>query len=291
MQEKNKINAEISLVNDLRYLSEAYEEISVMKMQKVRGMVLQTRDFIDGLLEVFTDLKTSYRKQIMKLMKKKGKNAQMLKNFSTIEKNGKQAILLLSSNAHLYGDIIPRVFNLFVESIKKSSSDIVIIGRLGKDLFDAKKTGRKYEYFEIPDTDVKFEDLKPLISKILNYEKVTVFYGKFENVINQQPSQKDLSGDEPLEEEKEAEEIKFLFEPSLERILNFFETQMFTSFFQQTIHESQLARYASRIRAMEEALNNIDLRLLNLRRLEKKVKNRWMNKKQTESMAGIGLWS
>lgn len=292
MQDKRKIAEEITLVGDLRMLSEAFEEISVMKMQKVRSSVLRTRDFLTNLLDVFYDVKGSYKKQILELMKKKKKDTSNISSFSTLAKNGKEVIVLLSANTKLYGDIIPRVFNLFTEKVKSSNSDVVIVGKLGKDLFEQSDTKKAYKYFDVPDTVASFEDLKPLVLDILNYEKVTVFYGKFENVINQTPTSINISGEEPIDEEapEEKRDFKFLFEPSLERILNFFETQMFTSFFKQTVDEFELARHASRIRAMEEALGNIDTKVKLLKSQQGRAKRLTANKKQIETISGISLW-
>ncbi len=82
----------------------------------------------------------------------------------------------------------------------------------------------------------------------------------------------------------------YLFEPSLEKILSFFESEIFAGIIQQTVTESELARYASRITTLDIARENIDkqLRLVNL---EKRfATHRMMNKKQTEALTGLSLW-
>lgn len=290
MQAGKRLSEEIDFVETLRSLAQAYEEISVIRMQRVRGSVLKLRDFLEGLSKIFADVKSSYKRQIMALMRKK--KIKNVTSFSTLVRNGKEVIVLLSANSKLYGDIIPRVSRAFIESVQNSQCDIVIVGKLGKDLFEQQELKKPYTYFEIPDSDVTFVDLKPLISRILEYEKVIVYYGRFENIVNQSPVSSIISGQEVSEGEisEEAGKLRFLFEPSLERILNFFETQMFASFFNQTVHESQLARYASRVKAMEVALENIDGKIKTLERQKTRLKNDFLNKKQLETIAGITLW-
>ena len=290
MQNKRSLTSETELVSGLKMLAQAYEEISVIKMQRVRDYVLKNRDFLTGVSYVFYDVKTSYRQQIEELMKLK--KITNIASFSTINKNGKMVSVFLSANNKLYGDIILKVFYLFMENIKKSDSDIVVVGKLGRELYNQWNIKKPYKYFEIPDSDLKIEDLKEIISYIINYEKVDVFYGRFANIVNQVSTFSNISGEQTFDTEvKPNPNSKFIFEPSLEKILNFFETQIFASFFKQTVHEFHLARLASRIKAMEEALSNIDKRINELKGQTRRVKRLSDNKKQIETIAGISLWS
>lgn len=290
MQNRKSLIEEIDLVDNLKMLTQAYEEISVIKMQRVRDSVLKNRDFITGVSYVYYDVKMSYKQQILQFMKQK--NEKNISSFSTIKKNGKSVSVLLSANNKLYGDIILKVFYLFMQNIKDSNSDIVIVGKLGRELYEQWDIKKPYTYFEIPDADLKIEDLKEIISHIINYEKVNVFYGKFTNIVNQISTFSDISGEQSFDTEtKVGPTYKFIFEPSLEKILNFFETQMFASFFKQTIHEFHLARLASRVKAMEEAIYNIDNKRKELKKDLKRAQRLIDNNKQINTIAGIALWS
>ncbi len=296
MQRKQFVE-ELNIVTTFQTIALAYEQISVIKMQQIRNFVLQTRDFLEGLSGVFYDVKSSYRNQIIALAKKNVKKRKKTKEpqvirFSTLVKNGKSVTVLLSANTKLYGEIVPQTVNSFMATIAQDTSDIVIVGKLGKHIIDQAMPNRAYAYFELPDDKVTFDDLKDLISHIVSYEKVTVFYGKFINVVSQAPTSTTISGEEPMNLAKKPEaQFRFIFEPNLEKILNFFETQIFTSLFQQTIQESQLARHASRIRAMEQALSNINPTIRELNSLKRRSKQSLMNKKQIELLAGISLWN
>jgi len=291
MLNKRKLEQEIDLVKSLRMISQAYEEISVMKMQKIRNSVVNTRQFMEKLAEVFGDVRTSYAQQIRIMIRKK--KIKDISQFTTFNKNGKTVSVLLSANTKLYGDIISRTYRLFEEAIAKEKTDIIIIGRLGKELFDRTHAGWNYDYFEVPDMDFTVEDLKPVIAKIANYEKVMVYYGKFENIVTQNPVSMNITGTQNLEnliKEGAGDRLQFLFEPQLEKILSFFETQLFSSFFKQTACEGQLARFASRITAMEEALQNIDGRLKSLNQEGRRLRRYLENRKQLGTVAGFALW-
>lgn len=295
--QKNQLLEAISVVEKFEMLALAYEEIAVLEMQKIRGSVLKTREFIEELSNVFYDVKNSYKKQILALVKKKRKGHVVNQNtisFSTLAKNGKEIIVLLSANTKLYGDIVSKTFNAFLETIKNNPKvDIAIVGKLGKELFDREKLSRPYAYFGLPDVQVTLEHVKPIISHIVQFEKVAVYYGKFINVIEQAPASAIISGEQPLAGEKQPsrENFRFIFEPELEKILNFFETQIFSALFKQTVHEYQLARHASRITAMEYALGNIAITSKDLQTQKRRMKHSVANKKLLSSLSGMTLWN
>lgn len=307
MQNKYKLKSEIEAVKGLRLLAQAYEEIAVNKMQRVRSSVLSTREFLDKLSEVFTDIKSSYKREIARFLEKKkkvksGGEVSLVRQgrISPALKNGKTLSIFVSSNAKLYGDIILKVFRLFMDDLKKDVTDVMIVGAYGKELFEAQKTGKQYAYFTLSDKNVTLEELKPIMEYIAPYEGVRVYYGKFLNVVMQEPVQTSVTGEEELaekeaqeqgENQKEKKRTLFGFEPSLEHILNVFETQVLLSLFKQTLHESELSRLASRITSMEEALGNIDKRQKELGYIKRRFKQLIENKKQIETLSGISLWS
>src|SRR3989344_4940029 len=79
-----------------------------------------------------------------------------------------------------------------------------------------------------------------------------IFYEQFNNVISQSPIVTNISGD-PLPWEKGGPQAKYFFEPSLEKIMEFFEKEIFASIFQQTIFESELAKFAARMVSLDFA--------------------------------------
>lgn len=285
-----KIKNDIELVGTFKKLAQAYQEIAVIKMQRVRDSVVSTRSFLERLSFVFSDVKKSYSKEIEKLLKdKKGKHHID----SKYPNNGKTVKVILSSNTKMYGDIINRLFIFFAESLNNSDSDIVVVGKLGKELFEQRFGKNKaYTFFDLPDTGVVLADLQKIAVFLIQYETVEVFYGKFENVAKQTPVSFKITGEEELTtaQDQGVEKMGFFFEPSLDTIITFFQDQVFSSLFRQSISEGELARFASRIMAMEEALGNIEKNEKLLRSEERKIKKIMVNKKQLERISSLSLW-
>lgn len=297
MYNKQTILAEIENVQILKMITQAYEEIAVMRMQRIRGSVLNTRKFLTRFAQVFYDVKSSYKNQIAALQKKKKRAEE--KTVQQASTKPKTISVLLTPNAKLYGDISSKVFRLFIDTIKKEETDLIIIGKLGRDLFTELGPKKPYFYFELTEDHVRMEDLKPIAYNLVRYERINIYHGQFQTLVEQKPVVSNVSGDQPIEHEMSYEETqsisasstKFLFEPTLEKILEFFETQTFTSLFKQSIHESHLSNFASRIKAMEDAISNIEGEANSLKKQHRVTKRLLENKKQQGMISGIALWS
>jgi F0F1-type ATP synthase gamma subunit len=83
----------------------------------------------------------------------------------------------------------------------------------------------------------------------------------------------------------------YIFEPTLEKILIYFETQIFSSLFAQSMKESQLSKYASRFVAMDKASSNTKEEIKKLDFEKNRIIHNNFNKKQLNIMAGISRLS
>jgi ATP synthase F1 gamma subunit len=291
MPQRKIVLEELEALNSIKDLAESYEEIAVVRMQKIKDSVLKTREFLASLSDVYVDLKSSYGREVKELLEKMKKGDKHI--LPTLQKNGKTLLVYLSSNGRLYGAVTQKTYRLFVEAVKESKDkpvDIVIIGHAGKEMYENSGVGKPFEFFDIPDTTVDITHIKQLMAKFLQYEQVSVFYGKFGNVVKQTPIESSISGEDIFETEVPMQvprEDRFIFEPDLEKILHFFETQIMANLFSQTLLENQLARHASRVSAMEEALGHIEEETKRLHAEQVRIKHLAANKKQLETISGV----
>ncbi|MBI2443507.1 MAG: F0F1 ATP synthase subunit gamma [Candidatus Levybacteria bacterium] len=284
------IQAELTRLTNLKTLIETYEEIAANRMRKNRSIVLASRLFNEGLGDMYQQIKASYGTQLITIMqRKKIPNQKVL---TMIKRNGKTVSLLISSNAGLYGDIVPKITEQFIDFISKTPCDIAIIGRLGKRLFEERNLNKQYIYFDFPDVDTDPLEIEKLANFLINYEKIYIFFGKFISVGVQQPTMLDVIGEEKEEvaQKKALPQTKYLFEPSLEQVMMFFEQQIFTSLIEQTVKEAELAKFASRMVTLDSATENVKQALWMLQKEQRINQHRMQNKKQQELLTGISLW-
>ena len=287
MVTKKETIREIAFLNTLKEILETYEEIAATRMARIRTSVLGSRDFLLEINAIFQQVKSSYKAAVELLMRKKKIKDPTKLTF--IKRNGKTLYVFVSANTGLYGDIIKKTYDVFIDNLKKAPGDVVILGKLGVEIFKADKVAIPYTYFDFPDNKIDNAILKKITDHIIQYEKVLVFYEQFNTVISQSPIVTNISGD-PLPWEKGGPQAKYFFEPSLEKIMEFFEKEIFGSIFQQTIFESELAKFAARMVSLDYAADNTKDRLREVILTKNRIKHQEDNKRQLEKFASMKLW-
>jgi len=285
MLDERSINSEIAQIEGLGTLVRAYGEIASVRMKKTRDSVLTNREFLTEISKVFDEVRVSYASEVLAFSKQIGLKRKGKVTF--LAHNGKVVSVLLSANTGLYGEIVQSTFSLFMQEVRKNQSEVTIVGKHGLGLFIADEPNRPYSYFDLPDDKVETNQLSSLVKHIVQYEEIHVFYGKFQSVIKQLPSRFEISAEITLSEEKSKSLVHYIFEPSLEKILMFFETEIFASLLEQVVRESLLAKYASRVLAMDRADGNIKEELNKLGFEKSRINHRVGNRKQLNSLTGV----
>lgn len=270
--------AKMELVSllDLRKLIEVYEEVAATRMQKVRSAVLTSRQYLDGLLGVFTQVKAVYGK-------------------STINRNGRSVAVFISANSGLYGSIVEKVFDLFLEFISQNKSNIVIVGKWGLKMIRDRRPDLLYNYYDLSDQEVELETLGIIMRYLLQFEKIFVFHGKFRTIVAQDPVATPVSGDSITKLNTGSNVVvgktDYLFEPELPEIVSVFEGEILASIFEQSLHEAQLAKFASRIFSLDKSMESIEDRFAKVSYTARRLKRNLNNRKQLGRVAGMSLWN
>lgn len=285
----SKAKEEIATLKGLQNIVETYEEIAAMRMRRVKKSVLQNREFLSGLNNIFQQVEHSYTDQLQLLrkssIKKKNSKASQLKN------NGKTVSVFIASNTGLYGDIIKKIFTLFASDISKSNTDIFIVGKLGRRMYEDAGITQPFEFFDVKDSGGNEKNIKDIFAKLINYNNIIVYHGLFKDMLMQIATKSYIARDILSTEKSDNEtRVECIFEPSLENIVNFFETQILGALFEQSIFESDLSKYASRMISLDVATVNIDASLKSAYFNSRKSMHKKINSKQVTLLSGISLW-
>jgi F0F1-type ATP synthase gamma subunit len=202
-------------------------------------------------------------------------------------KNGKDILVLASANTGLYGDLTRRVFEYFANQVGPSV-DVAILGKVGKAWFETRFPNRDFLYYELSDADPDPDEVSKIMDALNEYENIILFHGKFKDVLEQVPEQSGLSGDSvAMETREEFKMIHCIFEPSLEEIFEFFESEIKSSLFDHALYESALAKYTSRMVNLDRATSNVSDRLKRLERESLILKHRKADKQKNTLLAGV----
>ena len=231
------LTTQIDFTNQVHGFVRTSQEIAIMRMQATRDSVLGSRSYVDGILTVFRELKQSDAARITALLKKS--TGQRFES-----KNSRRVNILLTATNRFSGNISTAVFSHFVEKVTAEHGDIIVIGSVGKELFDLHfKSTRPYTFVDLelgkPDPQI----IASLIRTLLTYDTIEVTYGRFVSLVDQVPTNTPITGNDALMQEQAPEAVKteiksYDLEPSLETLLAFFETQIAASLFRQALEES-----------------------------------------------------
>lgn len=285
MRDKNDINKELDELEDFQTLTEAYTEIAAVRMKKTRDKVLLNREYLVKLDSVFSDVRVSYAREVLKL----GESSRYSQDKITfLAHNGKTVGVFLAANTGLYGDIINRTFDYFVQDLSQIDMEVTVIGKLGQSYFESSFPKHPYTFFSLSDRKIQPQELSAIIRHLVQYEEIRVYYPSYRSAATQKPSRYTISAETPLSEiQRKSKNLShYLFEPSLKEVLVFFEKEIFASLLDQTIRDAQLAKFAARIMALDRAGENIKTELGKLKTLQIRGIHRERNKKQLESVIG-----
>lgn len=290
------IKTQVQFVKGLKSLISTKEEISVTRIQKIRDNVLKTREFTTGLSTITADIKNSYKKQIDEITQK-GKIEDLIKAAVSVKK-GAWVSVLITPNTSLSGTIVPKVYSLFFDNLSKSFfTDVVIIGALGRQIYEQKGLNKPFVYFDLPEGNWGEDSFKKVFNHLLGYARIDVYYGKYYNLVDQAAVKTDVTAEKLLFEPAEQEvaninyEVrKFLFEPHLVELLRVMESQFLALFLQHIFHESDLAQLGSKITFMEGSRQKIEEKLKKLKFQNILLKKNIARKKTQQTFAGMSLW-
>ncbi|PIT98098.1 MAG: hypothetical protein COT71_02710, partial [Candidatus Andersenbacteria bacterium CG10_big_fil_rev_8_21_14_0_10_54_11] len=202
---RNNFERQISLMRGLKEMLSAYEEISVMRIGRVRGHVLATRTFREGLLRIFSEVRASRHAEIEKILRRPPRRILPLHLKVGIWRRGKEtnpdsrlpitdpmpqrpreAAVLLSSNQKLSGGITQSLFRRFLEHIDKTKPEAVVVaGVVGRELLRQARPKLAFKYFKLPGEHAPLREHKAMVRFLRKFSEVNLFYGKFVNVVDQ----------------------------------------------------------------------------------------------------------
>lgn len=279
------IQSDLADLHALSVMVRSYGEIASNRMKQARDNVLRQRDFLQAIDEIFLEVRSSYAKELERLVKKKG--FKKGEHITFLAHNGKKVAVFLSANTGLYGDIMKRTFDLFISDTRNLGAEATVIGRLGRSMMVSLGQDTPYTYFDLPDYQVKSEELADIVKHLVQYEEIYVYYGKFLSVTTQEPTKLLISAETPIAGRKVDLRTNYIFEPSLESILEFFESEIFASLFDQSVRESQLAKFAARILAMDQAEESVKKNINKVSLYLSRERHRATGRKQLNALASI----
>lgn len=266
-----EIDQSLDLGNSLKQIAQAYCEIAILKIKRIRVDVERNTLFFQEISKVYA---------LIKKLAIKGR-VNMVKPKKTIS-------IILTSNYRFYGSINSNLLAFFTAQTQNIDTDRIMLNKAAIDYFRATKKFANYKEIMLKDDQPDNLELTALVNIIKDYNQVLVFYSSLKSLLVQLPQVIDITASsKPEAEEDKKLSVRFIFEPQLPKILDFFDSQVITLLLEATFLESELARTASRFISMDLAETEANKFIKEYQKLKAYAKRNLDNNKILENFASL----
>ncbi|MEX0668301.1 MAG: F0F1 ATP synthase subunit gamma [Candidatus Saccharimonadales bacterium] len=271
MKNITSVQSEISQIQTVDLLTDTFKGISSQQIGRLKERVLQSKDFFADLWSVYVQLRES---------------PEYIRPKSP-EYPGKTLLIAITAEGGLSGDIDKKLVDKMLAHYDSKNHDIIVLGYHGVlQLAQAGVTIIKY--YKVPDKDIEQINTGPIISDVLKYGDAIVFYQTYITLGKQEirsidlfEAVQDMASKTKTKKGEAITRTNYIFEPTVEEVMEYMESIMMGTALGQTILESKLAQYASRFNAMTaanekagEILDDLKLQLSRSKRAESDERTR-----------------
>ncbi|HQU08240.1 MAG: hypothetical protein B7X04_04090 [Parcubacteria group bacterium 21-54-25] len=265
----------------LRFVTSALFEVSAEKIDALRAAFEKNSAF-------YTDISDLYLAVKKTALLREEKSAPAGARASATPHN---LFVAFTTNARFYGSINTDIMHTFLSQIQKEAGDYLVVGKVGESfLQDFPREARTIATRSFQDDEPTPEEIKSFLRDTATYDHVYIFHSSFVNVFTQHVATLDIAHTPTTASTHAAENIDYLFEPELPRILAFFETRVRHLLFRRVLLESELARTASRLIAMNAAEDRAETAVASEQKLIRRASEMFRDARLLEAFSAIAKW-
>ena len=259
MPNLKELKNRISSVKSTRKITSAMKMVAASKLRRAQELAESSRVYADSLSFILSSLAGNT------------KNSSDLPEILTGRENSKISLLIInSSDRGLCGGFNSNLFR----NAKKWISDQQGQGKSVKIMTVGKKASSFYKKTDL-DIVASFEDLnsndrqlqvsEEIKNKIIELfdnneiDEVSILFNKFVSAISQEPTYQSLiplSNEDTSEDESEANNAIFEFEPDKNELLEYLVPRNFLTQIYRSVLESSASEHAARMTSMDNATRN-----------------------------------
>ena len=259
MPNLKELKNRISSVKSTRKITSAMKMVAASKLRRAQELAESSRVYADSLSFILSSLAGNT------------KNSADLPEILTGRENSKISLLIInSSDRGLCGGFNSNLFR----NAKKWISDQQGQGKSVKIMTVGKKASSFYKKTDL-DIVASFEDLnsndrqlqvsEEIKNKIMELfenneiDEVSILFNKFVSAISQEPTYQSLiplSNEETSEDQSEANNAIFEFEPDKNELLEYLVPRNFLTQIYRSVLESSASEHAARMTSMDNATRN-----------------------------------
>lgn len=241
------IQQELTQVSNIKKMTSVFEAIASIHIAEIKDQVVSSTAFFHQLWNIYSQIRV-------------GKEDFTRHRKPSI--TDRTALVAVTSDGGLIGDIDDRIIESMLKHQDLSKADIYVVGAHGISLL-SRKGIKPIQTFQLPEADenIRVDDIAAVMNR---YQRATVYYQTYISLLHQEVARIDLFsavaalGQQSTGKQEVISSEDYIFEPSLNEIVEYMESVMLEIALGQIILESKLAQYASRFNAMTAAKSKAD---------------------------------
>ena len=287
MYSKSELRKYSEAVATIKSITRVYEEAAARKIKLIQVSVEKVNEFIGDAADTYINVKFG----VMADQQAKAGSKKDILSKSFRPKTKKGVLILIASHEQYFGNLIPNLFLNWRSEMEKTGFDGIILGNTGKRLLEKTTfVPKNLKTYDLEDAHPDWNLVSQVGKEIGVYEKIIIFHGQYKTVLNQVAARADVSQTITVGQVQQVK--RYLFEANSDSILAFFEEEVINALLQLKIYESQIARFAARIKILEigQVAEKMSQVIGDLSRGKRKVHKSLSNKKQLQLYTGVELW-
>lgn len=262
----------------VRFVSTTLSEISAERIKSLRAEFEKNQRFHVEVSNLYRTVKL---------------NAIRRNEYAEKTSTKKKAIAVaMTSNSRFYGSLNRNIMSVFVADMQERNRDYLVVGNTGRRYMDTVPKHKSCQYLMFKGDQPSDREIQQFLKMVDVYDQVFIYYPMFVNAFTQDVAVLDINHASATEEiqPETVEDIDYIFEPELPKILRFFETRVRHLLFHRVMLEAELSRTAARLVAMQGAEERADDAIDKMRISIRKEKETFDTMRLLESLAGRAQW-
>lgn len=244
MQGIRDIKRRIKSVKNTQQITKAMKMVAAAKLRRAQTKVSQSKPYASKMKEV-----------VERVLSNSGDYTNPLLSGNT---EGKPGYIVITADRGLCGGYNANVLRTAQKSIDKDNSYVITVGRKSRDYLKKRGFNIVAEFLDIGDepTFSQGQSIYGTVAQLVEeglLSEVNIIYTQFINAMSQKVMLEQIL---PVEDPAEKVNSVYLFEPSVEEVLDNLIPKYLTGRLYQALNESKASEHGARMTAMGSATDN-----------------------------------
>lgn len=269
MPNLKEVKNRITSVNSTQQITKAMKMVAAAKLRKAQDKIVLMRPYAKKLGEILANVSASIEEDVENKYGTPRKHVNRVLVVVVTSDKG----LCGGFNANVSKEVLRTIKEKYADLHAAGKVDILPIGKKGMEFFQRRNFPLTKDYVDLFSA-LSFENVKLAAEFVMNsfasgkYDHVDIAYNEFKNVVTQEPQVEQflpIVNDESTAEVDESDLTDYIFEPSVEYIINDLIPKSLKVQFYKAVLESNAGEHGARMTAMDKATDNAGELLKELR--------------------------